>query len=96
MTNQPKFVRADNYLTRYAHACGYLDSATLNDDRQAITLGVDGACYHVKARPYNGHERVWECFELDDRGDAVKLFRRLIRERSAKRNPNSTYSSATQ
>lgn len=95
MPIQPKFVRADNYLTRYAHACGYLDSATLNDDRQAITMGVDGACYHVKARPYNGHERVWECFELDDRGDAVKLFRRLIRERSAKRNRNSTYSSAT-
>ncbi|WP_186214622.1 hypothetical protein [Burkholderia gladioli] len=95
MTIQPKFVRADNYLTRYAHACGYLDSATLNDDRQAITMGVDGACYHVKARPYNGHERVWECFELDDRGDAVKLFRRLIRERNAKRNRNSTSSSAT-
>lgn len=89
---QPKFVRADNYLTRYGHACGYLDSATLNDDRQAITLGVDGACYHVKARPYNGHVRVWECFELEDRGDAVKLFRRLIRERRAKRNQNRTYS----
>ena len=92
MTIRPKFVRADNYLTRYAHACGYLDSARLSDDRQAITLGVDGACYHVKARPYNGNGRVWECFELDERSDAVKLFRRLIRERAAKRNPNRTHS----
>lgn len=89
---QPKFVRSNNFLTRFAHACGYLDSATLNDDRQAISLGVDGPCYHVKARPYNGHARVWECFELEERGDAVKLFRRLIRERSAKRNVNRTYS----
>ncbi len=87
-TPRPKFIRSDNYLTRYAHACGYLDSATLSDDRQAITLGVDGACYHVKARPYLGHARVWECFELEERDDAVKLFRRLIRDRSAKRNVN--------
>lgn len=91
-TPRPKFVRSDNYLTRYAHACDYLDSATLSDDRQAIALGVDGACYHVKARPYLGHARVWECFELEERDDAVKLFRRLIRERSAKRNVNRMYS----
>lgn len=88
----PKFIRTDNYLTRYGHACGYLDSATLNDDRMAITMGVDGACYHVKARPYNGHDRVWECFELDERDKAVKLFRGLMRTRGAKRNPNYTYS----
>lgn len=88
MNNQPKFVRTDNFLTRYAHACGYLDSATLSDDRQAITLGVDGTVYHVKARPYNGHDRVWKCFELSDRKIAVKEFRSLIREREAQRNRN--------
>ncbi|MBR8043382.1 hypothetical protein KDW40_02225 [Burkholderia cenocepacia] len=91
MRKQPKFIRSDNFLTVYAHACGYLDSATLNNDRQAITLGIDGACYHVKARDYNGHGRVWECFDFGDRAGAMKLFRRLIRERRAARNPNRTY-----
>ena len=87
-----RFIRqSDNMLTRYSHACGYLDSATACGDRMAVTLGIDGACYHVKGRPYNGMESEWQCFELDQRSDAVSAFRRMIRARNAKRNPNYAY-----
>ena len=78
-------------LTRYAHACGYLDSATACGDRCAVTLGIDGACYHVKGRAYNGTESEWQTFDLDARADAVKAFRRMIAKRGAKRNPNTVY-----
>lgn len=77
-----KFIRKDNYLTRYSHMCGYLDSATVNGDPMGVTLGADGACYHVKAR----YPSEWETF--NNRADAVKCFSKLIRERNGKRNPN--------
>lgn len=87
-----RFIReSDNMLTRYAHACGYLDSATACGDRMAVTLGIDGACYHVKGRPYNGAESEWQCFELTDRRAAVGAFFRMIRVRGATRNPNTVY-----
>lgn len=87
-----RFIReSDNMLTRYAHACGYLDSATAAGDRCAVTMGIDGACYHVKGRPYNGAESEWQVFDLDQRAEAVKAFRRMAARRGATRNRNEAY-----
>lgn len=88
-----RFIReSDNMLTRYAHGCGYLDSATACGDRMAVTLGIDGACYHVKGRAYNGTGSEWETFDIDRRADAAKAFRRMIAARGATRNRNTVYS----
>jgi len=65
----PKFHKANGELTRYAFACGYLQSFTVDGrdyyatDAAGACLSLDNGCWHVKA--HNGrqvHARLWESF----------------------------------
>lgn len=76
-----KFKRADGLCTVYALACGYLNAASYGDDKQAVTMGAEGAVYFVKSRVHlSGTDRtLWAVFERDAQGykKALHLFRCL-------------------
>lgn len=88
MNQSIKFVTKRGYLTSYAHRCGYLDVASIDDDAEAITMGHDG-CYFVRMRPTETEPRVWECFDGPTaRKDAHKFFTGLVRKHKALRKLN--------
>ncbi len=91
---------ARGFCTRYAHACGYLDTATIDKDREAITMGLDG-CYFVRAHdPVSGKQLAWEVFDCDGKNEngyygtgrkaAQKFFMETIKKYHATRNKPST------
>lgn len=89
-TKSPKFADKRGFLTSYAHRCGYLDIAHIGDDRNAITMGAEGAVYFVKVAPAKDRCQVWDCFDATSQGrkDARKRFMQLIREHKATREFN--------
>ncbi len=82
----PKFATKAGWLTGYAHACGYLDTASKDGDGRFLTMGVDG-CYFVRART---RPAVWECFDGPKaRSEARAFFKQLCRTTGARRKPNT-------
>lgn len=84
----PKFYDSRGFCTRYAHACGYLDTAMALGDRQHVTLGFEGAVYHVKCRTSPTCPRLqWETFDGDSAGRkaARKCFMDMVRREGAVR-----------
>lgn len=67
-----KFKNKSGTLTRYALACGYLESKTSLKSEDYLTLGLD-CIYHVKG--YLGSTRIWESF--DTLTSARKFYRSI-------------------
>lgn len=68
-----KFKNKNGTLTRYALACGYLESKASLNSEDYLTLGLD-CVYHVKG--YLGSKRIWETF---DTLTSARQFYRSIR-----------------
>lgn len=80
-----KFTTKTGWLSTYAHACGYLDTAERDGDTSFMTMGKDG-CYFVRART---NPRTWECFDGPKaRTDARAFFKQLCRTTGARRKIN--------
>lgn len=67
-----KFKNKSGTLTRYALACGYLESKVSLKSEDYVTLGLD-CIYHVKG--YKQGVRIWESF--DTLTNARKFFRSI-------------------
>lgn len=100
MTN--KFRRADGMCTLYALACGHLNAHEVNGDRQAITMGAEGAVYFVKSRvhrdPQKGREgmTLWLTYDRDAEGyrEALRMFRMLRRSVGPAKQTRGVYRDA--
>jgi len=81
----PKFHTTRGFLTKYAHTCGYLDTATVGNDDRAIIMGHEGAVYFVQCHCIT--PRIWDTFDDDSAGRkaAHKRFMQLVREHKATR-----------
>ena len=86
---QPKFVRKDGYLTIYAYLCRYVETASIDDNKIAIRLYYENGAYHVKAMAMRDFEKVWKVF--NNRNEALKLFKKIVKERKATHNLNYHY-----
>jgi hypothetical protein len=81
-----KFHDKRGFCTRYAHACGYLDSASLNGDAQHVTMGFEGACYFVKCRTSATCPVFqWETFDAWERKKARAVFMAMVKREGATR-----------
>jgi hypothetical protein len=63
MNNDPLFYNDKHELTRYALACGYVQSFELNG--HSITLWYEGDnFFHVRYHDHNTHQRIfWDVFD---------------------------------
>ena len=71
-----KFRLSNGELSRYAFACGYIQTTTKGDIR--TELYTDGACYHVRQFNDNTHERIrWDSLDSNSLTLARKHYRNL-------------------
>lgn len=75
MNKEPIFHNKDKTLTRYALACGYIESYHNERLNIYIKLELDGNSYAVKAFDHANCKRIaWDNFDL------LKLARKRFRE----------------